>query len=32
MPAKEESPFDRDRYLPQANDITHTNLEDGEVM
>ncbi|HEY0323592.1 MAG TPA: hypothetical protein VGC66_21730 [Pyrinomonadaceae bacterium] len=32
MPEHEESPFDRDRYLPQAGDRAQTNEEDGEVM
>ena len=32
MPAREEPPFDRDRYLPQASERARTNEEDGEVM
>jgi hypothetical protein len=32
MPEHEQSPFDRDRHLPQASDSTQTNVEDGEVM
>jgi hypothetical protein len=32
MPDQEEPLFNRDHHLPQANDSTQTNVEDGEVM
>lgn len=32
MPERAAPPFDRDRYLPQANDATRTDAEDDEVM
>jgi hypothetical protein len=32
MPERAALPFDRDRYLPQANDATRTDAEDDEVM
>ena len=32
MPEHEESPFDRDRRLPQADDRGQTNVEDDQVM
>jgi len=32
MPDPAAPPFDRDRHLPQVNDVAQTDAEDGEVM
>jgi hypothetical protein len=32
MPEHEQTPFDRDRHLPQTDNGAQTNMEDGKVM